>query len=106
MAPHEVVLFLPRLKPFLTVIEEVVTLHTKKAKDYGTDTDLYANVRASQEFGIPDWVGALVRENDKTTRIKSFLTKGMLANESLRDSLIDKAVYSIIALMLYDAHSK
>lgn len=86
---------------FHAILEEMAALHDKKSHDYGAGVDPYANVRASQEFGIAPWVGALVRENDKTTRIKSFLAKGNLANESLEDSLIDKCVYSVIALLLY-----
>lgn len=86
---------------FNDILVELRNLHEKKSQDYGTDGDPYANVRASAEFGIAPWIGALIRENDKTTRIKSFIVKGTLANESLEDSLIDKAVYSIIALLLY-----
>jgi len=80
-------------------------MHDKKSKDYGTTDDPYANVCASQGFGVKPWVGALIREHDKTTRIQSFIAKGSLVNESLEDSLIDKAVYSIIALLLYRRHA-
>ena len=86
---------------FHAILEEIGKLHDKKSQDYGTGADPYANVRASAEFGIPPWVGAVLRANDKTTRIKSFLKKGSLANESLEDSLMDNAVYYIIALILY-----
>lgn len=92
---------------FNEILDELRAMHDKKSKDYGTDGDAYANVRASAEFGVAPWIGALIRENDKTTRIKSFIAKGSLVNESLEDSLVDKAVYSIIALLLYrEAQSK
>jgi hypothetical protein len=84
------------------VFEEALALHDKKNKDYGSEKDPYANVRASEEFGIPAWLGAWVRANDKVTRIKSFAKKGNLENESLRDSLIDLVVYAAIAVDLYD----
>jgi len=86
---------------FEAILLEILQMHRKKSKDYGSNEDPYANVSASREFGVQPWVGALIRENDKTTRIKSFIKKRALANESLEDSLIDKAVYSIIALLLY-----
>lgn len=86
---------------FNEILEELKAMHDKKSEDYGTGEDPYANVRASASFGVAPWIGALIRENDKTTRIKSFIAKGHLVNESLEDSLIDKAVYSIIALLLY-----
>lgn len=89
------------LDEFNSILQELQEMHDKKSKDYGTDGDPYANVCASSGFGVEPWVGALIREHDKTTRIQSFLAKGSLANESLEDSLIDKAVYSIIALLLY-----
>lgn len=77
-------------------------LHAKKGKDYGIEEDLYHNVNAAEEFAIPAWVGALLRQNEKITRIKAFRRNGSLANESLRDSLIDNCVYAAIALLLYD----
>ena len=64
--------------------------------------DPFANVRASEAFGIPGWVGAALRGNDKMKRIQAFALKGALANESLEDSLRDLAVYVIIALVLLE----
>jgi hypothetical protein len=77
-------------------------LHDRKQADYGTDGDPFANVRASKEFGIPPWLGAILRLNDKVTRIKSFAKKGSLKNEPLQDSFDDIAVYAVIARILYD----
>lgn len=82
------------------IVDEIVAMHDKKQKDYGTDGDPFANVRASEDFGIPGWQGCMMRANDKMKRIQSFAQKGSLENESLEDSLLDLAVYSIIALVL------
>lgn len=87
---------------FHQLLREIGDLHDRKQKDYGTKGDPFANVRASAEFGVAPWVGALIRENDKTTRLKSYIANGSLANEGVRDSLMDKAVYSLIALILFD----
>lgn len=89
---------------FLAALEEVRAMHIKKSQDYGSSLsgDPLANIRASTEFGIPGWVGAMVRANDKVHRIKEFSRKGTLANEGVRDSLLDLAAYSLIALVLYD----
>ena len=89
-------------KTFQESIDEIVAMSTKKNADYGTAADPLANVRASEEFGIPAWLGAIVRLNDKIVRIKSFAKNGRLENESLRDSLIDIATYGAIALTLLD----
>ena len=86
---------------FTAILDEIQTLHDKKSSDYGRDVDPYANVRASEDFGIPAWVGTIVRANDKMRRLQKFAVAGSLENESVEDSLIDLAVYAIIALDLY-----
>lgn len=86
---------------FHTALKEMAELHDKKNLDYGSDKDPFANVRASEEFGIPAWLGAIVRANDKMSRLKTFANKRQLANESVEDSLLDLANYAVIALVLY-----
>lgn len=72
----------------------------KKGADYGTNEDQYPNIRASEEFGIPGWLGAVVRANDKMARIKTYCKKGKLENESLKESIMDVAVYFLNAYMI------
>lgn len=90
---------------FHKVIDEIVALHDKKQADYGrTDIgDPFANVRASEDFGIDGWVGAVIRANDKMRRLQKAARQGpqSLKNESVEDSLMDMAAYSIIALCLF-----
>jgi hypothetical protein len=86
---------------FHALLKEMGELHDKKQADYGTEGDPFANVRASEDWGIPAWVGACVRLNDKLKRLKAFAKKGVLENESAEDSMIDIAVYALIALVLY-----
>jgi hypothetical protein len=77
-------------------------LHDKKQRDYGTDTDPFANVRGSEEWGVTSWVGALFRATDKLRRLQKFAREGKLANEAVEDSFRDLAVYTIIALVLFE----
>jgi hypothetical protein len=86
---------------FDQIIAEMREMHIKKRTDYGRIDDPYANVRASEAFGIPGWVGALTRQQDKTRRLQKFVTEGNLANESVEDSLLDSIVYGVIALALW-----
>lgn len=86
---------------FEDILREMKRLHDKKQLDYGSKSDPFANVRASEQFGIPGWLGAVLRANDKMSRLKSFAEKGVLANEPIEDSLIDLANYAVIALVLY-----
>jgi len=82
-------------------LEQLGLLHDKKQQDYGTNEDPFANVRASEEFGVPAWQGCLIRMNDKVSRLKTYCKKGTLSNEGVEDSLRDLAVYSLIALVLF-----
>lgn len=92
----------PSSQRFHDILRELGELHDRKQADYGTPTDPFANIRASMEYGISPVLGAILRANDKVSRIKTWIKKGSLANESIRDSLKDNAVYNIIAHVLLD----
>ena len=89
----------------MKIIDEIVALHEMKQNDYGRveQGDPFANVRASEDFGIDGWVGSVIRANDKMRRLQKAARQGpeSLKNESVEDSLMDMAVYSIIALCLF-----
>ena len=86
---------------FEKVLAEIKAMHDRKQADYGRTGDPFANVRASEDFGIPGWVGCMTRANDKMRRLQAAARGQNLRNESIEDSLTDLAVYSIIALVLY-----
>jgi len=87
---------------FYQILDKLAELHGRKAEDYGTDMDPFFNIRASKQWGIEPWVAALIRANDKISRLQAFVQKGRLVNESVEDSLLDLASYAIIALILYE----
>jgi hypothetical protein len=90
------------VEDFDHILDELRELHLRKSKDYGSSSDPYANVRhAAELFRLPAWVSALIRASDKIARLAQFAQRGWLANESAEDSLMDLAVYAIIALLLY-----
>lgn len=92
----------PRGDPrFHALLKQIGELHDKKQVDYGRTTDPFANVRASEAFGIAPWVGCMIRANDKMRRIQQLAQTGTLKNESVEDSLMDLAVYALIGLILY-----
>lgn len=86
---------------FDKVLDELREMHHRKNADYGRDEDPYANVRASEDFGIPGWVGALCRGNDKMRRLQKYAKTGSLKIDGPEDDLIDLAVYLVISLILY-----
>lgn len=91
----------PQSAAFYAILDEARAMHDAKQRDYGRDTDPFANVRASEDFGIPGWLGAVIRCNDKMRRLQTFAVKGTLANEGVEDALLDGLVYFGIALALY-----
>jgi len=86
---------------FDKILDELRAMHDRKAEDYGKGEDGLANLRESAKMGIEPWIGTAIRLGDKLACIQSFIAKGKLLNESLEDSMIDSAVYSILMLILY-----
>ena len=86
---------------FSDILDEIKEMHDRKQQDYGSKSDPFANVRASEDFGIAGWIGCLTRANDKMRRLQAAARGQNLRNESVEDSLLDLAVYSIIGLVLY-----
>jgi hypothetical protein len=95
----------PSSKDFYNELIACGLLHAQKQRDYGKPEDPFANVRSTEEWGIAGWVGAMVRLNDKVKRLQTLARTGGLANESAIDSFRDIAVYSLIALVLYQQES-
>ena len=73
------------------IVDELVVLLADKQHDYG-----HGNITAFGELGV------LVRASDKMERLKNLHAKTRLEprTETIVDSWIDLAGYSIIALML------
>ncbi len=86
---------------FHAALAEIGELHDRKQADYGTDGDPFANVRASQDWGVPAWVGTMIRANDKVKRLQAAAQGSTLVNEGVEDSLLDIATYALIALVLF-----
>jgi hypothetical protein len=92
----------PASDRFHSILRELGDLHNRKQRDYGRDDDPFANVRAANEWGVPEWVGAMVRATDKVRRLQTFASRGTLANEGVIDAFRDLAVYAVIAEVLFE----
>jgi hypothetical protein len=92
----------PDAERFHQLLREVGEMHDRKQKDYGREEDPFANVKGAVDWGVPAWVGVMVRINDKIRRLQTLIKKGKLENESAEDSLRDIMVYSGIALVLFE----
>ena len=94
--------------PFEAVLLEMATLFQRKRADYARDTDLFSNFReTATAIGIPEFDAlAAVEFNiaQKEARLRALRANGRMAataNESVADTLIDRAVYAVIALSVY-----
>lgn len=87
---------------FHALLKEIGDLHDAKQEDYGQEQDPFANVRGSKDWGVEPWKGAMIRAYDKVKRLQKYAKTGTLRNEAARDSFMDLAVYSLIALVLHD----
>ncbi len=92
----------PNSARFHELLKQAGELHDQKQADYGRGDDPFANVRASADWGIQGWVGAMIRLNDKVKRLQSLAQTGQLANEGALDSFMDIMVYAGIAHVLYE----
>jgi hypothetical protein len=61
-----------------------------------------SNLRMCEAFGVSTFNGILVRMSDKWSRLIQLAGGKTPKNESLRDSLIDNAVYSLLAITVLD----
>jgi len=61
----------------------------------------------SEDCGVPNWIGTVVRLGDKYSRIQTACRKYMkgkdmaIKTEGIGDTFIDNAVYSIIAFIQF-----
>lgn len=96
----------PSTEEYFRVLTLMGVTHISKGADYGRALDPFSNVRSSEDFGIPGWVGSMVRGNDKMRRLQKAshqIVSGEqvnMANESIEDSLLDLGVYAGIGLVL------
>lgn len=88
---------------FYHLLDRMADIHSQKNYDYSDSTDPFHNFRAAEALGIPAWKGALVRLGDKFMRVTGFARRGELKvkDESVEDTLLDLAIYSLITLILY-----
>jgi hypothetical protein len=73
------------------VLSELRETLIRKNHDYG---DSFS--KQFQKYGITSY---LIRDEDKTLRLESLITKESKVSESKRDTVLDKAGYAVLTLM-------
>ena len=93
----------PSSAAFVALLQEMQRLHESKSADYGSEDDPLANVRSGADFvNIEPWRGCMVRIADKVQRLRTYCRTGRLVHEGVRDTLLDLAAYSLLAIVLFD----
>jgi hypothetical protein len=88
---------------FLQLLDEIAEMHRSKSRDYGSEDDPLANIRHGADLvDIEPWRGCMVRIADKVQRIRTYCKTGRLVHEGVRDTLLDLASYSLLAIILHE----
>ena len=89
---------------FNELLDHIKKIHAAKNHDYATDQDSLSNLKLCRMLGLQPWIGVVVRLCDKFCRIAEFARKGELKvkSEGIRDTFIDMAVYSLLAIILME----
>lgn len=99
-----------RQKFITKIIKKQKDIMINKSHDYAISSDVLSNFKMSEIlFNIPNYVGILIRISDKISRIENVLSKGesKVKDESLQDTLIDLANYSLLFyLCVIDKYDK
>lgn len=87
---------------FFDRLEALSNIHLAKSGDYGDGDDPLANLRAAEAWGLPAYYSALIRIQDKVTRLQSWVRKGgdIGEHESIEDTCLDLASYAILLAIL------
>jgi hypothetical protein len=97
----------PLSQAFHDLLVKAGEMHDRKQADYGRDDDPFYNIKQSANWGIEPWVGAMMRADDKMGRLRAMAQDGgELVNEPIEDSLMDIAVYALIALVLREESAR
>ena len=88
---------------FFKLLDDMAELHSRKNHDYAGTSDPLKNLRACERLDLKPFMGVMVRLQDKWSRLEEFVksNKLMVKNESVIDTLMDNAVYSLLAIILY-----
>lgn len=97
------------LKIFKEVLNKMLETTTRKNKDYASDGDAFANFEMVEKLTqgkVSTLMGIFIRKTDKLQRAINLESKDPdVVEESQADTLLDDAVYSIMAY-IYLKHVK
>lgn len=89
---------------FYELLDTIADLHSRKNHDYSGEGDPLKNLRAPSRIGVDPFTGVVVRLQDKWSRLEQFMNSKelLVKGESVKDTLMDNAVYSLLAIILFE----
>lgn len=89
--------------PIGSILLAMYEVNKSKRADYTGGRGIFANfIESGDQVGIPAGLGIEYMIATKQSRLKGLLKPGAKPNnESVEDTLLDRAVYSVIALAAY-----
>lgn len=103
MARVGIVLYSPYLFEEKYLQNYIKELHIRKGQDYGVTKDPLSNLKRCEKFGIPAWMGGIIRVSDKYERYTNLTESGKLpANEAIEDTIVDLISYCILTIILLE----
>lgn len=88
---------------FIQLLKTLEDMHIKKSNNYATEEDSLSNLKACQAFGVPAYLGCLIRMSDKWARLQQLAQgKKDQVGESITDTALDLAGYCLLFIILYD----
>ena len=93
---------------FYKLLADMAELHSRKNHDYAGKVEPLRNFYKSLEQGVRPWRGVMIRLSDKWSRLEAFCKQGALQvkDEKFEDTLMDNAVYSLLAIILFREERK
>ena len=92
---------------FYELLLQIAKLHADKNSNYAEDGDPLSNLRECERMGVPAHIGVAIRLTDKFSRYTQLLKgKKDRVGESVFDTLLDIAVYSLLSIILIKEQQK
>ena len=78
-------------------------MHLDKNAGYGSAADAWSNFRSSERWGVPAYIGCLIRMSDKYQRMQNLIAdpSNDKVGESIIDTAMDLAAYALIFICLW-----
>lgn len=90
---------------FYKLLKQMEDLHDRKNSNYAQDSNPLSNFMECEEFGVPAHIGTMVRMSDKWSRLVQLMGgKQDAVGESVKDTLMDLAVYCLLEIILVERH--